>query len=158
MNTKLLYWLSFTLFLTLILSCGSRQHEPVFYETPPNGILVKENFYCDQSEITNFNWMEYMYWTKRTFGYRSAEHLATLPDTNVWKEFDTCLVSYVDYYLPHPAYRDYPVVGVSQKQAIDFSNWRSDRVFEFLLIREEIIDYHTNQTAADYFTIEKYLA
>ena len=36
-------------------------------------------------------------------------------------------------YLRHPAFADYPVVGVSWKQAVEFSNWRTDRVNEQIL-------------------------
>ena len=36
-------------------------------------------------------------------------------------------------YLRHPAYAEYPVVGVSWVQAVEFSNWRTDRVNEMVL-------------------------
>jgi hypothetical protein len=100
--------------------------------------------------------MEYMFWTGRTFGELSSEHLATFPDTNVWLKGDNNFKSYPAYYLSHPAYRNYPVVGIGQEQARDFSKWRSDRVFEYLLIREEVIEFDSLQTKEDYFTIERY--
>lgn len=142
--------------LFLIVACGSKKNAPLFLgSTPPNGIRIQDNFYCDQTEVTNFNWMEYMLSIKRTYGTYSAEHLATLPDTNVWKG-DTNYRSYPKYYLRHPAYRDYPVVGISQEQAVNFTNWRSDRVFEYLLIREGVFQYDTVHRPEDNFTIEKY--
>lgn len=39
-------------------------------------------------------------------------------------------------YLRHPAYADYPVVGVSWIQAVEFSKWRTDRVNEHILETE----------------------
>ncbi len=36
-------------------------------------------------------------------------------------------------YLRHPGYGEYPVVGVSWIQAVEFANWRSDRVNEYNL-------------------------
>ena len=51
----------------------------------------------------------------------------------------------VTYYLRHPAYRDYPVVGVSWLQANDFCKWRTDRVNEFVLIREGLLEQNANQ-------------
>jgi len=36
----------------------------------------------------------------------------------------------VDNYLRHPAYAEYPVVGVSWIQAVEFAQWRTDRVNE----------------------------
>jgi gliding motility-associated lipoprotein GldJ len=38
-----------------------------------------------------------------------------------------------DNYLRHPGYAEYPVVGVSWIQAVEFANWRSDRVNELNL-------------------------
>ena len=79
-----------------------------------------------------------MSWTERVFGKTSEEFKSTLPDTSVWKMKNyTCLTMSVleNYYLRHPMYRNYPLVGISQKQAIAFSKWRSDRVFEYILIK-----------------------
>jgi gliding motility-associated lipoprotein GldJ len=39
-------------------------------------------------------------------------------------------------YLRHPAYAEYPVVGVNWVQAVQFSEWRTDRVNEAMLGRE----------------------
>src|SRR5690606_25586361 len=39
-------------------------------------------------------------------------------------------------YLRHPAFSDYPVVGVSWIQAVEFSKWRTDRVNEYQLEKE----------------------
>jgi gliding motility-associated lipoprotein GldJ len=39
-------------------------------------------------------------------------------------------------YLRHPAYAEYPVVGVNWVQAVQFSEWRTDRVNEAMLERE----------------------
>ena len=40
----------------------------------------------------------------------------------------------VTQYFRHPAYQDYPVVGVSWQQAVDYCDWRTDRVNERRLI------------------------
>jgi len=48
---------------------------------------------------------------------------------------------YVEYYFRHPAYKNYPVVGVSWLQATDFAAWRTDRVNEMILDREKIHPY-----------------
>lgn len=106
--------------------------------------------------MTNFNYAEFMYWTERIFGHNSDEYISILPDTNVWTNKDSCLVINGDYYLRHPAYRDYPVVGISQMQVASFSKWRSDRVFEVLLILAKKIDSRPDQDTNNYFTIEKY--
>ena len=71
--------------------------------------------------------------------YKSA-----LPDTLVWRSKLGDNKKYVDYYLRHPAYRNYPVVGVYWLQANDFCKWRTDRVNEYILIREGIFKFNTD--------------
>ncbi len=126
------------------------------HETPPNGVRISENLFCDKTEMNNIGWKEYMYWTKDIFGSESPEYLATIPDTLAWLKADNCLEATAELYFNHPAYNDYPVVGVSQNQAAEYSKWRSDRVFESTLIREKIIEYDKEQSAETYFTTEKY--
>ena len=55
------------------------------------------------------------------------EEIEIYPDTTVWiKDFN---YSYNEPmhndYFSHPAYQDYPVVGISWKQAVAFCNWRT---------------------------------
>ncbi len=39
--------------LNLLVSCSKKVIELMISETPPNGILVQENFYCDQTKVTS---------------------------------------------------------------------------------------------------------
>jgi formylglycine-generating enzyme required for sulfatase activity len=65
----------------------------------------------------------------------------------------------VNYYLRHPAYRDYPVVGVSWLQATEFCKWRSDRVNEGILVREGLLVHNPDaQVDEEHFTTETYLS
>lgn len=124
------------------------------YETPPNGIKLAHHFYYDQSEISNVQWLEYMAWMKRIFGEASSEYIATYPDTNVWVK--DSVIPYVGIYFGNAAFYDYPVVGITQKQANDFSIWRTDRVLEYLLAKHEIIKWDTAQTRDNHFTSDRY--
>jgi formylglycine-generating enzyme required for sulfatase activity len=108
--------------------------------------------------MTNIGWLEYLFWTKWVFGKNSEEYKMAFPDTAVWLGNDTCLHSYAELYLRHPAYRDWPLVGISQKQAIDYTKWRSDRVFEYILINYNKIKIDSTQNKDTYFTIDKYLS
>lgn len=125
---------------------------------PPNCVEIRDNFYADQTEISNFHWLEYLHWNSHVFGKNSAEYQAAMPDTSAWTRIDSCAVDFDKNYLRHPAYRDYPVVGVSQAQAENFAKWRSDRVFEYVLIKHKIIDRDTAQKPETYFTIERFYA
>ncbi len=124
--------------------------------TPPNGAEVAENFYCDKTEMTNMGWREYIYWTKQVFGPDSKEYLATVSDSAVWEKFLLCYNLESKSYAEHPFYDDYPAVGISQAQAMAYSKWRSDRVFEVILIRLKRIIPLDSVTADTYFTIERY--
>ncbi|MCF8298196.1 MAG: SUMF1/EgtB/PvdO family nonheme iron enzyme [Saprospiraceae bacterium] len=164
------YYIKILLILSLIfiISCTifKRVNETNYHQKfeLPGVINISNNFSCDQTEATNLDWLEYQYWTKRIFGSKSNEYIETLTDTTVWDENNfsfkpvkTCRYwSYEELYLRHPALRKYPVVGISQKQAIEYSKWRSDRVFEVLLINLNVIEYDTAQNKDTYFTIEKY--
>ena len=68
----------------------------------------------DETEVTNLSWLEYLYWPDRVFGADYPEiYKKALPDTLVWRSKLAFNEPYTEYYLRHPAYRDYPVVGVN---------------------------------------------
>ncbi|RMG80301.1 MAG: gliding motility lipoprotein GldJ [Bacteroidetes bacterium] len=123
----------------------------------PRRVTVS-SFYMDETEISNFHWLEYLYWLQRVFGADYPEvYKKALPDTLVWRSRLGYNEPYVEYYLRHPAYRDYPVVGVNWLQATDFCAWRTDRVNEFILIREGILEHYVNQINEDNFNTDAYL-
>ena len=105
--------------------------------------VTVSSFYMDRTEVTNFHWLEYMYWMRRVY-YKTYPHVykKCLPDTLAWRSALSYKEKYVNYYLRHPSYRDYPVVGVSWLQANDFCKWRTDRVNEAILVREGILKWH----------------
>ncbi len=123
---------------------------------PPGTIQLNDTLFYDRTELTNISWLEYEFWVKSVFGAESPEHLATLPDTTVWSTLVAYGEPYMKNYLRHPAYWEYPVVGITWQQAVAYSKWRSDRVMELSLIRAGIIDFDEDQTAHDHFTIERF--
>ena len=138
---------------------GRSQQDVMFdWNNRPARVTVS-SFYLDQTEVTNFQWLEYLYWVSRAYNetypmvYKNA-----LPDTLVWRSELGFNEKYVDYYLRHPAYRDYPVVGVSWLQANDFCKWRTDRVNEYILIREGILAFNIDQRDENTFNTASYYA
>ena len=160
------------------------------------------SFYMDQTEVSNFDYLEYLFWLGRVYGsvdpdsqqnynpdkftvpgsnedseeeeivddtedggedpnakdkkafkkykYNYTESFTSsyqevfrkaLPDTLCWRSPLSSMEHFVNYYLRHPAYRDYPVVGVSWIQANEYCKWRTDRVNEYILAREGILDW-----------------
>ncbi|MBE7441349.1 MAG: SUMF1/EgtB/PvdO family nonheme iron enzyme [Flavobacteriales bacterium] len=123
----------------------------------PRTVTVS-SFYMDEVEVTNFFYLEYLYWLERVFAADYPEVIKkALPDTLVWRSKLAFNEPYVEFYLRHPAYRDYPVVGVNWLQANDFCSWRTDRVNELILIREGLFEHYPNQINEDNFNTEAYM-
>ncbi len=135
-----------------------RAEQDVTYDwnNVPRRVTVS-SFYIDMFEVSNFNYLEYLYWVRRTYESFPMVYKNALPDTLVWRRKMAYNEPYVEYYLRHPAYRDYPVVGVSWLQATDFCKWRTDRVNEYILIREGILDWNPMQQDEP-FTTDAYMA
>jgi formylglycine-generating enzyme len=124
----------------------------------PRRVTVS-SFYMDETEVRNLDYLEYLYWTARVFGADYPEIFTqALPDTLVWRSKLAFNEPYVEYYLRHPSYRDYPVVGVNWLQATNYCSWRTDRVNEFILIREGILDFAPDQVNDQTFNTDHYLA
>ncbi|MDI1353526.1 MAG: SUMF1/EgtB/PvdO family nonheme iron enzyme [bacterium] len=112
----------------VLLSFTSYHHKIL---VPPGTVQITQNFFADEMEVSNRSWQEFEYWTKIKYGYHSKEHLETLPDTLVWRNVESKNEPYVIYYYRHPAYQNFPVVGISYEQALAFCKWRTERVKEF---------------------------
>jgi formylglycine-generating enzyme required for sulfatase activity len=182
------------------------------------------SFYMDQTEVSNFDYLEYLFWLGRVYGsvnpytgvafspdesmdfarenpsylrepdfessigkidsvYSKLEDTSAvskyifnytesftsnyqevfrkaLPDTLCWRSPLSSMEHFVNYYLRHPAYRDYPVVGVSWIQANEYCKWRTDRVNEYILAREGILDWEMGNKELNpfqMFSTEAYL-
>lgn len=102
------------------------------------------SFYMDETEVSNVDWLEYMYWIKRNFNEDREYYYGAIPDTLVWRRPLSYNEPYVNNYLRHPAYQDYPVVGITWEQANAYCEWRTDRVNEQILReRGALLDYKT---------------
>lgn len=128
------------------------------WDNYPRRVTVP-SFYIDQTEVSNLDYLEYLYWLNRVFGedyplvYKNA-----FPDTLVWREKMAYNEPLVENYLRHPSYHDYPVIGVSWVQANDYCLWRTDRVNENLLIKEGILDFDPDQKNENNFNTDAYMA
>jgi gliding motility-associated lipoprotein GldJ len=137
-----------------------RVEQDVLYDwnNMPRRVTVS-SFYMDETEVRNLDYLEYLYWLSYVYSsdYRFLYRQA-LPDTLVWRERLSYNEPMVELYLRHPAYEEYPVVGVSWVQATKYCEWRTDRVNEVILLREGIIDkYIAPQDQAKQFNLEAYL-
>lgn len=102
------------------------------------------SFYMDETEVANVDWLEYLHWIRRSYPNDAEYYYNALPDTLVWRQPLSYNEPYVNNYLRHPAFQDYPVVGVTWEQANDYCVWRTDRVNEEILRRGGyLMDYKT---------------
>lgn len=119
--------------------------------------LTVSSFYMDETEVRNVDYREYLYWIKRVYVSYPEVYRNALPDTLVWRDPMAYNEPYVETYLRHPAYNEYPVVGVNWLQANDFCAWRTDRVNEKILMDRGAIGVNIEQKDADNFNTDSYL-
>tara|TARA_B100000767_G_scaffold195142_1_gene182177 strand:- start:2 stop:1606 length:1605 start_codon:yes stop_codon:yes gene_type:complete len=117
------------------------------------------SFYLDVTEVRNIDYLEYLFWVNRVYGQSYPEvYKKALPDTLVWRDKLGYNEPFVKQYLRYPAYKNYPVVGVSWQQATDYCAWRTDRVNERILIDNGILQEDMEQMDDNVFTTQAYLS
>jgi gliding motility-associated lipoprotein GldJ len=90
------------------------------------------------------DWLEYVFPTNEP-RYRQI-YEGALPDTLVWRNQLGYVEELTTNYLRHPAYAEYPVVGVNWLQAVQYAEWRTDRVNEYILERESYVQKDVRYT------------
>lgn len=99
-----------------------------------------QSFYIDETEVTNVMYLEYLDYLKEVYPPDNPTYAniyeGALPDTLVWRNRLGFNETMTNNYLRHPAYAEYPVVGVNWVQATQYAEWRTDRVNEVMLERE----------------------
>jgi gliding motility-associated lipoprotein GldJ len=111
------------------------------------------SFYIDETEVTNLMYMEYLDWLEYVFPTSEARYRqiyeGALPDTLVWRNQLGYVEELTTNYLRHPAYAEYPVVGVNWLQAVQYAEWRTDRVNEYILERESYVQKDVRYTEVE---------
>ncbi len=122
---------------------GLVQDDVMFdWNTTPKQMHVR-SFYLDEAEVTNSEYDLFLQYTKDVFPPEEEQfkhiYKSILPDTLVWRKGlgNTNLLS--ENYLRHPAYADYPVVGVSWIQANKYCKWRTNAVNLKILMDKGVI-------------------
>ncbi|AMC11988.1 gliding motility lipoprotein GldJ [Lutibacter profundi] len=123
---------------------GHVQDDVLFdWNTTPVKQQVR-SFYLDETEVTNSEYLFYLQWMEKVFppndlNYKDI-YLSAVPDTLVWRNVLGFNELLTENYLRHPAYADYPVVGVSWVQANQYCKWRTDRVNEKILMDKGVLN------------------
>jgi len=127
------------------------------WNSVPRRVTVA-SFYMDETEVRNVDWREYLFWLRRVYVDYPQVYRNARPDTLVWRSPMGFNEPYVNNYFRHPAYNDYPVVGVNWLQCNDYCLWRTDRVNEMMLVEEGHLALELNQKNEDNFNTDAYLA
>jgi len=112
-----------------------------------NATPVKQqvrSFYMDETEVANIEYLLYLQYLEKVFPpsddtYRKI-YQSALPDTLVWRNTLGSNELLTENYLRHPSYANYPVVGVSWRQAGEYCKWRTDRVNEKILMDKGVLN------------------
>lgn len=83
--------------------------------------ITVHSFYIHECEVGNVDWKEFLHNYERDSGAEKTSLLK--PDTTVWFRDLAYNEPFVELYFQHPAYLNYPVVGVSWFQCNEFCKW-----------------------------------
>lgn len=149
---------SFTLFIVSWLIAWKRPDKMwPNSKSVPGIVWIDTDWGIDQTDVSNFHWLEYMYWTKRVYGSNSEEYKSILPDTSLWLALDGRYHDFESDYLRSPKYRDFPVLGLTYEQMVGYCTWRSDRVFEYFLYKNDQLEWRITEHPDDIISIERFL-
>jgi gliding motility-associated lipoprotein GldJ len=141
---------------------GQVQDDVMFdWNTTPKKIHVR-SFFMDEKEITNAEYFLYVQFMKDVFppSEEKYKHIyeSTLPDTLVWRKSLGNTDILVENYLRHPAYADYPVVGVTWLQANEYCKWRTNAVnLKTLIDQRHLKNILENDSIRNYFDTDVFL-
>jgi hypothetical protein len=131
------------------------------------------SFYISKNPITNKEYITYLCWISDVYESYPDVLINAIPNLNTdvrdsllaindhHNLFQKLIVSnpLSQNYLFNPRYIDYPVCGVSLKQAMTFLNWLSDRYNESILFQKSFQIFNSpSQSNESCFTTEAYLA
>ncbi|MBP7497001.1 MAG: hypothetical protein KA792_04990, partial [Bacteroidales bacterium] len=150
---KLLLSISFIIVLSNLsaqkIATKNISYDP-FIKRKSNLVLLQnfeKTFIISKYKTTNKEYLCFLQWNYRVFGVDYPEvYKAMLPDT----------IKYPDIFKPEKL--NMLVKGISKKQAQAFCQWRTDRLNEYILIREGILRKDFNQVNEENFNTEAYLS
>ena len=107
--------------LALIVENLSAQEKGTFKQFKNSFSKVKDGFWVGKTEVSNDDYHQFLNAIKSDVS--ETEFKTLLPDTLVWRATLSYNEPMVKYYFSHPAYKNYPVVGVSYEAALAYCAW-----------------------------------
>lgn len=103
---------------------GGAEEDIGFEQNNRERQVTVHSFYMHDTEVSNVDWKEFVHYYERDSGAEKTAYLK--PDTTVWFRDLAYNEPFVELYYQHPAYGNYPVVGVSWFQANEYCKWLSN--------------------------------
>jgi formylglycine-generating enzyme required for sulfatase activity len=140
--------LPFFLVLLTTTFCFSQTKKKIY--APPGTVQINDTLFFDEAEISNIEYREMLFWVGKRYGKESDIYKSLIIDSTVWGKITgwDILTDSLKYrngrslnlefcYLNHPAYSNYPVVGITYEQAVFFCKWRTERVNEWFFFSDK---------------------
>ncbi len=136
------------------------------------GDSILKPYYISKTPITNKEYVTYLCWIADVYGLDYPEVFLDAFPTLQRNQIDNLLSNefQIDQfkelialneltrdYIFNPKYLNYPIVGLTWKQASVFLNWLSDRYNEYNLISRMILTFKPNLINKDSFNTESFL-
>ncbi len=86
---------------------------------------IKDGFYVNKTEVSNLDYRTFL--AALLEDNKQALYNKNLPDTQIWRKDISYNEPFVDFYFRHLAYNNYPVVGISYENALQYCQWLTDR-------------------------------
>ena len=137
---------------------------PAVQKYAPDMIFVSgsgntNSFYISRYEVRNKDYLTYLSWLERVYVDYPEVYRNALPENIREEDYPAYLKGLYEYYQNHPddygkalpdtfimheylfnpAFRNFPVLGISAQQAIRYCKWLTDRFNEFLLFSYDIL-------------------
>ncbi len=112
------------LLIPALLTAGpGRKVKPQVYDLFKNTVQTPDGLRISKVEVSN---KEYKAFLMGLIEENKADLIPLYaPDVTVWTNETLFNNPYMDYYFSHPAFDNYPVVGVSYEAAVAYCEWKT---------------------------------
>lgn len=161
------------LFVLLLNSTFSQKSLKYFSKSDALSTDGKNYFLITEKPVSNKEYLTYILWNLNCYLDYPDRFLSCIPGLKITDKYafeDEMSLSdnpfevifksspeYVKDYIFNPIFFDYPVIGISVQQAIDYNKWLADRYNEYLLIKRKYFEADFNFFGENCFVTESCL-
>lgn len=167
---KVLVFTCFSILAQLIFA--QNQKLPAEFQLVKNTKTEASSNYISSKPITNREYITYLLWLQGVYVDYPSVVRDALPMSDTALTYNDQVPAERSYlqnrinllnskdrdYIFNSKYLDYPVVGLSWLQAMQFCKWLSDRYNEYTLIKRKYLELDLYQKNEDNFNTEAFLA